>query len=450
MTRITSESASAHSRPNHRMRQNKSRKYPTVPVVKSEPKQEQLDDIILSYSYPAPREFGWKEIDYIDASSWSKSEVIKHLVTNSFSVPGRMHRSKWATITLADGSTTVVPNVYRIPLMFVSQFMWSSLQLVLGDEEEWDKFKAGILYVSRLCEAFLMEVRRAMSEEGIGRSWRCATFDKALTRYRMGWLLSEPKYLKEFWEMYGDEEYQKDPVKFDWKRLVSRGIKGFKVEEEQVEGGITATEWMDGLKELHGDWLWDKSNNTPGARNACEYLESWQRTKVWGTLPPSRTLSTNSEAAPVKPQSKLDACYPPPPPFCNCDSVVSAVSTPSSELFKLLHEKFELQDQRIRLLEKEVSMLRTVQADHPSVVVPDPIPIFVPTPNFPEISDPDCAMGFWRNPLEAFLDFDMEEAGSIIKTEPDATMQVDSPLRLQEETGSAPVKSLRKLQRMED
>ncbi|KAK0471241.1 hypothetical protein IW261DRAFT_1512940 [Armillaria novae-zelandiae] len=450
MTRITSESISAHSRPNHRIRQNKSRKYLTTPVVKSEPKQEQLDDIIPFYSHLAPREFGWKELDYIDASSLSKGEIIQHLITNSFSVPGRTHRSKWATITLAGGSTTVVPNVYRIPLMFVSQFMWSSLQLVLNDEKEWDKFKTGILYVSRLCEAFLTEVRRAMSEEGIGRSWRYATFDRALTRYRMGWLLSEPKYLKEFWEMYGDEEYQKDPVKFDWKRLVTKGIKGFKVEEEQVEGGITATGWMDGLKELCGDWLWDTSNNTSRARSACDYLESWQRTKVWGKLSPSRTLSTNPEAAPVKPQSKLGACYPQPPPFHSCDPVVSTAPPPSSELFKFLQEKFDSQDQRIRLLEKEVSMLRTVQADHPPVVVLDPIPIFVPTSNFPEISDPDCAMGFWRNPLEVFLDFDMEEAGSIIKTEPDAKMQVELPSRLQEETASAPVKSLRKLQRMED
>ena len=214
MTRIASESISAYSRPNHKIRQHTTRKYPTAPIVKSEPKQEQLDDIVPSYSLSVPREFGWKGLDYIDASSWSKDEIIKHLVTNSFSVPGRTHRLKWATITSADGSTTIVPNVYRIPLMFVGQFMWSSLQLVLSDEKEWNDFKTGILYVSRLCEAFLTEVRRAMSEEGIGRSWRYATFDRALTRYRMGWLLSEPKYLKEFWEMYGDEEYQKDPVKF--------------------------------------------------------------------------------------------------------------------------------------------------------------------------------------------------------------------------------------------
>ncbi|KAK0433889.1 hypothetical protein EV421DRAFT_1993966 [Armillaria borealis] len=379
-----------------------------APGVKSEPKQEQLDDIEPTYSLSAPRDFGWKELDYLDASSWSKDDITKHLITNSFSFPGTHAPFEMGDHhvggRLDDRSSEC-------------QFMWSSLRLVLGDEKEWDKFKTGILYVSRLCQAFLGEARRAMSEEGIGRSWRCTTFDKALTRYRMGWLLSEPKYLKDFWEMYGDDQYQKDPVKFDWKRLVARGIKGFKVEEGQVEGGIVATEWMDGLKELRGDWLWDKSTNTP-------FL--------------------------VKPQSKLDACYPPTPLIHNCVSVAFTPSTPSSELFKLLYEKFLSQDQHISLLEKEVSMFRTAQADHPPVVVSDTIPIFVPTPNFPEISDPDCTAEFWRNPLEWVFDIDMDEAGSSIKADSDVKMQVKFPLRLQEETGSAPVKSLQKLQRMED
>ncbi|PBK58578.1 hypothetical protein ARMSODRAFT_967607 [Armillaria solidipes] len=450
MTRITSESISAYSRPNHRIRQNKTRKYSTTPVVKSELKEEQLDDIIPSNSLPRPRELGWKELDYLDASSWSKDDIIKHLITNSFSVPGRTHRSKWATITSADGSTTVVPNVYRIPLMFVGQFMWSSLRLVLGDEKEWGEFKTGILYVSRLCEAFLGEVRRAMSE-GIGRSWRCATFDRALTRYRMGWLLSEPKYLKEFWEMYGDEEYQKDPVKFDWKRLALKGIKGFGLEEDQVEGGVTATEWMNGLKELNGDWLWDNTTNIPFARNAYEYLESWRRTKAWRELPPSAILSANLEAIPVKPQTQLEACYPANAVAALDLNLDSVASSRSPELFKLLYQKFQSQDQRIALLEKEVSMLlRAEQAVQTPVVIPESTSIFVPTPNFPEFTDPDCANGFWRHPLERFLDMDVEkEVGSVVKTEPDLKMQTKALSSLQEEVGSAPVKSLRKLQRME-
>ncbi|KAK0200657.1 hypothetical protein DFS33DRAFT_1386580 [Desarmillaria ectypa] len=453
MTRITSESVSSYSHPSHTIRQNKFRKYQTALVVKSELKEERLDDIILSIPASPPREFGWKELDYLDASSWSKDEIIKYLITNSFSVPGRTHRSKWATITSADGSTIVVPNVYRIPLMFVGHFMWSSLRLVLGDNKEWDEFKTRILHVARLCEAFLGEVRRAMSEKGIGRSWRCAMFDMTLIRYRMGWFLSEPKHLKEFWQMYGDEEYQKDAVKFDWKRLALKGIKGFKLDEEQIEGGITATEWMRGLKELRGDWVWDMSSDPLCGRNAFEYLQSWKRTKVWGKLPPPPISSTNLEAVPMKPQCQLERCDPANAPAVldlNWDSVATTVSSPSPELLKLLCEKFEAQDRRIALLEEEISMLTTLQAVKTPVVVPESTPISVPTQNFPEISDPDYMTGFWRNPLEKFLEMDVEkEAGPVAKTEPDPEMQVGTLSSMKEDIRSAPVKSLRKLRRME-
>ncbi len=53
----------------------------------------------------------------------------------------------------------VVPNVYRIPLMFMGEFMWSSLRLVLADDKEWSEFKTGILHMLRHCKAFLEEVR---------------------------------------------------------------------------------------------------------------------------------------------------------------------------------------------------------------------------------------------------------------------------------------------------
>ncbi|KAK0437084.1 uncharacterized protein EV420DRAFT_1589089 [Desarmillaria tabescens] len=450
MTRITSESITSYSRPSHRIRQNKSRKYSTAPVVKSELKEEQLDDITLSILASPSRELGWKEVDYLDASSWSKDEIIKHLITNSFSVPGRTHRSKWATITSADGSTTVVPNLYRIPLMFVGQFMWSSLRLVLGDDKEWAEFKTGILHVSRLCEAFLGEVRRAMSE-GIGRSWRCAIFDTALVRYRMGWLLSEPKHLKEFWEMYGEEEYRKDVVKFDWKKLVLRGIKGFKLDEEQVEDGITAIQWMSGLKELSGDWFWDTSDNPLSGKNASEYLESWQRTKTWEMSPPP-ILPTHNEAVPVKPQPQSGACCTANAATIdiNWDSLALTVSSPSPELFRLLYRKLQLQDERIAVLEKEVSMLSALQAVKTPVVIPDSAPIFVPTQNFLEMSDPDCTAGFWNDPLEKFLDMDMDEVTADVKNESDIErVEISSIPGQKDDITSAPIKSLRKLQRME-
>ncbi|KAK0435851.1 hypothetical protein EV421DRAFT_1833839 [Armillaria borealis] len=450
MTRITKDSISSNSHPSHRIRQKKTQKYQTAPIVKSEPKEEQVDAIIHLHSPSPAEDLGWDhpdELDYRDASAWSKDDIIKHLVTHSFSVPGRTHRSKWATITSADGSTTVVPNVYRIPLMFVGEFMWSSLRLVLGDDKEWSEFKTGILHVSRLCKAFLDEVRRAMSEEG--------------ARYRMGWLLSHPRYLKEFWEMYGDEEYRKDAVKSDWKRLVLKGLKGFKLDEEQIEGGVKANRWMSGLKEFRGDWIWDTNENAAlPARNAQDYLESWQRTKVWRDRPAAPPISAD-ETLPTKTHA-LEPCDPanlPIPPDLSCEPVAFAIPSPSPELFKLLRLKFQSQERRIASLEHEVSSLRKSERIRATISAPEHTVTFVPTPNFPEISDLDCSTSFWRNPLEQLLhmemDMDIDEDVSVplVKYEPEPEQaQMKAMSRLKDDTddvASAPIKSLRKLQRME-
>ncbi len=216
MTCITKDSISSNEHPSHQIHQKKTQKYQTAPIVKTELKEEQVHTIIHLCSPSPAKDLGWDhpdELDYRDALVWSKDNIVKHLVTHSFSIPGHTHGSKWATITSADGSTMVVPNVYHILLTFVGEFMWSSLRLVLADDKEWSEFKTGIMHMSRLCKAFLEEVRRAMSEEGVGKSWMCAVFDRALAQSRMGWLLSHPRYLKEFWEMYGDKEYWKDAIK---------------------------------------------------------------------------------------------------------------------------------------------------------------------------------------------------------------------------------------------
>ncbi|KAG7439701.1 uncharacterized protein BT62DRAFT_998158 [Guyanagaster necrorhizus] len=419
MTRLTNDSISSNSHPSHRIRQRKLQKYQTTPIaLKSEPKQEQVDAIIHRSSPSPSKDLGWDhpdELNYLDASTWSRDDIVKHVVTNSFSVPGRTHRSKWATITSeADGSTTVVPNVYRIPLMFVGEFMWSSLRLVLGDDKEWNEFKTGILHVSRLCKAFLDEIRRAMSEEGIGRSWRCAMFDRALIRYRMGWLLSHPRYLKEFWEMYGEEEYRKDAVKFDWKRLVLKGLKGFQLDEEQIETGMTALRWMSGLKEIRGLWIWDTSEKPLSARNAQDYLETWQRTRLWGDRPASPPIASADYQSVDTLSGKthaLASCDPEKvvvPPGLGCDPVAFPIPSPSPEFFKLLRLKFQSQERRIAVLENEVSLLRKSKGIRETVHIPEHAVTFVPTPNFPELSDPDCSTSFWRHPLEQLLDLDLD------------------------------------------
>ncbi|PBK86116.1 hypothetical protein ARMGADRAFT_1035843 [Armillaria gallica] len=101
--------------------------------------------------------------------------------------------------------------------------------------------------------------------------------------------------------------------------LVLKGIKGFKVEEEQVKGGITATEWMDGLKELHGTLgnIWNPDSIQRSGEN--HYYLTY---------------------------------YPPTQEQFHCDPIGITTSTPSA-------------DWHITLLEKEVSKLRIAQADHP-------------------------------------------------------------------------------------
>ncbi len=229
MVRIPDDSGSSTTYPVHRTRQKKAQNYSSAHevAVKTTVKKEEPSDndgIPPLLRSPSPKFNdinGWRhpaELEYLEAVDWSKADVIKFLITHSFSVPGRPpHRGRWTTIISGDGSTTVIPTPYRIPLMFAANFQWTSLQLVLSvdtkiRQKEWSEYKGGILHISRLCDALLCSARRSMNV-GMKRTWRCKTFDRALVRYRMGWLLSDPGKVQEFWDMYGDEEYGKDPVK---------------------------------------------------------------------------------------------------------------------------------------------------------------------------------------------------------------------------------------------
>ncbi len=199
-------------------------------------------------------------------------------------------------------------------------------------------------------------------------------------------------------------------ITVDWKQLVLKGLKGFKLDEEQIEGGIKANRWMSGLKEVWGDWIWDMNENAVlPARNAQDYLESWQHTKVWRdrlTAPPTlanETLLTKTHA--------LEPCDPvnlPIPPDLGCEPVTFALPSPSPELYKLLCLKFQSQERCIASLENEVALLRKSERIRVTITVSENAVSFVPTPDFPEISDPDCSKSFWRNLLEQLLDVDMD------------------------------------------
>ncbi|KAF8875980.1 hypothetical protein CPB85DRAFT_1443947 [Mucidula mucida] len=257
-----------------------------------------------SWSHPA-------ELAYPDAAAWTTDSIMEYIITYSFSVPGRNvtgKRSYFSTIMSADGTTTTIPSVYRIPLMFVANFLWRSVYLVL-QAGEWEDFKLGILHVGRVANAFLLEAREEAGQKGIGKMWRSEMFNRVLVRYRMGWLISDPKQLKEFWDLYGENEYRKDTIKtLEWTRIALKGHKGFSITEEQIEDGISIAQFMDGLKENEGKWLWDPSGqNSPGT-SAYQSLEQWRATRTW------RAGQVPSTGAAITAANKQDTAMAPPPP----------------------------------------------------------------------------------------------------------------------------------------
>ncbi|KAF8880382.1 hypothetical protein CPB85DRAFT_435713 [Mucidula mucida] len=192
--------------------------------------------------------------------------------------------------------------------MFVANFSWRSVYLVL-QAGEWEDFKLGILHVGRVANAFLLEAREEAGQNGIGKMWRSEMFNRVLVRYRMGWLISDPKQLKEFWDLYGENEYRKDTIKtLEWTRIALKGHKGFSITEEQIEDGISIAQFMDGLKENEGKWLWDPSGqNSPGT-SAYQWLEQWRATRTW------RAGQVPSTGAAITTASKQDTAMAPPPP----------------------------------------------------------------------------------------------------------------------------------------
>ncbi|KAG6916728.1 hypothetical protein DXG01_005608 [Tephrocybe rancida] len=194
------------------------------------------------------------ELDYI-CPPLSESALILHLIEHAFSVPARSPPGSgdpWCVITTRDGMRIMVPKGYRLPLMFAMKFEWESARLVLTSparDQEWEDYKFDILHVSRLCTRFLDEAREAMAGGGMDRTWRCHTFDRALTRYYRRWLVNREEFLEGFWKEFEEEEYQEDVLGRDWARFVLKGHKGFHLTKEEVADGITWETATSGLEQ---------------------------------------------------------------------------------------------------------------------------------------------------------------------------------------------------------
>ncbi|KAJ7066846.1 hypothetical protein B0H15DRAFT_159682 [Mycena belliarum] len=237
----------------------------SAPVVKREP----LPTPLPLASHP-PR--SWRhpdELPYIrtGGKTWDDMAIVRFLRANVFSVPPRSTRTldQWVSVRRADGSEVVLPRGYRLPLLWVARFQWTSLQLVLTADtairqRDWDNTKFELLHIARLC-ATLLEKARAQMEDGgaIERGWRCALFDRALRRYWYSWLIMRDEFVRDFWREFGEAEFTSDVLKLGWSQWVLKDHKGFKLSKAEVANGITADEFMNGLvvDEDAGTFGWD-------------------------------------------------------------------------------------------------------------------------------------------------------------------------------------------------
>lgn len=254
---------------------------------------------------PNTNPLAWKhpaELEYDASEQWTDDAILNFIVSNAFSIPpkGTSRRQTFFTVTSVDGSSAALPIRYRIPLLWVSHYLWDSLSLVwtaLEREREWGLFKYGILHVARLCTELFKSARVAMGA-GMDRKWRCPMFDRALVRYRMKWLFNDPATVKEFWSLYGEKEFEKDVVVFgaflmhfsftfslllrhflsisyplrhdspswslfritDWKRWALKGHKGFKLTDADILQGVNAEDLRKPLKHIEGFWFWERSS----------------------------------------------------------------------------------------------------------------------------------------------------------------------------------------------
>ncbi|KAJ7075538.1 hypothetical protein B0H15DRAFT_653840 [Mycena belliarum] len=243
----------------------------SAPVVKREPVPTPLP----LASHPSPR--SWRhpdELPYIRTAGkiWDDMTIIRFLRAQAFSIPPRSTRTldPWVAVRCVDGSEVDLPRGYRLPLLWVARFLWTSLQLVLTADaairqREWDNTKFEILHIARLCTVLLEKAHAQMEEGGaIERGWRCAQFDRALRRYWYDWLIMRDEFVRDFWREFGEEEFQTDVLKLRWSQWVLKGHKGFILSKAEVANGITADEFMAGLvvDDNAATFVWNESATT--------------------------------------------------------------------------------------------------------------------------------------------------------------------------------------------
>ncbi|KAF7342571.1 hypothetical protein MSAN_02013600 [Mycena sanguinolenta] len=251
------------------------------PIVKREPVPVQIPPPASTGAKKAASaspQRTWRhpdELQYIRSAgkTWNDLAIVRFLVANAFGIPRRSTNGSnpWVNVRYADGSDVVLPRAYRLPLLWVAKYLWTSVKLVLTAEpsirsREWDSTKFEILHIARLCAGLLSSARAQLDADVMERGWRCAQFDRALHRYWHEWLISRDEFVRDFFREFGEDEYKVDVLKFTWSRWVRKSHKGFALTKEESANGISAAEFMRGLvvrEDGTFEWREDEARQDP-------------------------------------------------------------------------------------------------------------------------------------------------------------------------------------------
>ncbi|KAJ7144315.1 hypothetical protein C8R44DRAFT_973884 [Mycena epipterygia] len=224
------------------------------------------------------------ELAYIrtGGETWHDMTIIRFLRANALSIPPRSASitELFTQIRVGTGPDEIrLPRAYRIPLLWVAKFQWSSLALVLGEhgairQREWDAAKFEILHISRLCARFVDSAQAAETSGAMDKGWRCAQFDRPLRRYWNRWLIMRDEFVRDFHREFGEKEYEGDVLKLGWSHWVLRGHKGFALTKDEVNNGICAEEFMRGfvVDEQRGTFKWVEDSAPSQSPAATETL----------------------------------------------------------------------------------------------------------------------------------------------------------------------------------
>ncbi|KAL1748335.1 hypothetical protein HDZ31DRAFT_5455, partial [Schizophyllum fasciatum] len=166
--------------------------------------------------------------------------IVNFLKANAVSVAyhrttGRTaaYHKKYLTLSLPDGRSAMVSAEYRLPVIYLSHFLWSYVWRViaLGDPFEAEMFN--LLHLARLLCALAQGAIRAapqykLADGGDICAWRCQPFDRALLRMSYDDFLLPidgygERYHQAFWKRHQDTKYRprQEIEHRNWRKVVS-------------------------------------------------------------------------------------------------------------------------------------------------------------------------------------------------------------------------------------